>query len=81
MPDISLAPKVFDRALIARHLERRPEGHDDFVTRLVLADLVEDAPRRLAMGKAGRARALERFTAPTMAAAFERLYDEVLAPD
>ena len=41
MPDISLAPKVFDRALIARHLERRPEGHDDFVTRLVLADLVE----------------------------------------
>jgi hypothetical protein len=41
MPDISLAPKVFDRALIARHLERRPAGHDDFVTRLVLADLVE----------------------------------------
>ncbi len=41
MPDISLAPKVFDRALIARHLERRPQGHDDFVTRLVLADLEE----------------------------------------
>lgn len=41
MPDISLAPKVFDRALIARHLRRRPEGRDDFVTRLVLADLAE----------------------------------------
>ena len=41
MPEITLAPKVFDRALIARHLERRPEGHDDFVTRMVLADLDE----------------------------------------
>ncbi|MBL8598292.1 MAG: SAM-dependent methyltransferase [Devosia sp.] len=39
MPDITLAPNVFDRQLIARHLERRPKGHDDFVTRLVLADL------------------------------------------
>lgn len=34
-------PRVFDRALVARHLERRPTVHDDFVTRLVLADLVE----------------------------------------
>ena len=41
MPDIRLPPKIFDRHLIARHLERRPAGHDDFVTRLVLADLVE----------------------------------------
>jgi hypothetical protein len=41
MPDIRLPPKVFDRGLIARHLERRPAGHDDFVTRLVLADLEE----------------------------------------
>lgn len=41
MPDITLAPKVFDRPLIARHLARRPAGHDDFVTRLVLADLEE----------------------------------------
>jgi SAM-dependent methyltransferase len=41
MPDITLAPKVFDRPLIARHLARRPKGHDDFVTRLVLADLAE----------------------------------------
>jgi SAM-dependent methyltransferase len=38
MPDIML-PKVFDRSLIARHLRRRPAGHDDFVTALVLADL------------------------------------------
>jgi len=41
MPEISFAPKVFDRALIAHHLERRPAGHDDFVTRLLLADLEE----------------------------------------
>ena len=41
MPDITLAPKVFDRPLIARHLARRPQGFDDFVTRLVLADLEE----------------------------------------
>ena len=41
MPEISFAPKVFDRGLIRRHLERRPAGHDDFVTRLVLADLDE----------------------------------------
>lgn len=34
-------PKVFDRDLIARHLERRPSGHDDFVTRLALDDLGE----------------------------------------
>ncbi len=40
MPDI-VAPKVFDRELIARHLRRRPGGHDDFVTALVLDDLNE----------------------------------------
>ncbi len=39
MPDLKLPPKIFDRALIAKHLERRPAGHDDFVTKLVLADL------------------------------------------
>lgn len=41
MPDIRLPPKIFDRELIARHLRRRPQGHDDFVTRLVLDDLGE----------------------------------------
>ena len=39
MPNMTIAPKVFDRTLIAQHLRRRPAGHDDFVTRLVLADL------------------------------------------
>jgi SAM-dependent methyltransferase len=34
-------PQVFDRKLVARHLERRPTGVDDFVTRLVLGDLEE----------------------------------------
>jgi hypothetical protein len=38
MPDL---PRIFDRALIARHLARRPAGRDDFVTRLVLDDLGE----------------------------------------
>jgi hypothetical protein len=34
-------PRVFDRELIAAHLRRRPQGHDDFVTRLALDDLDE----------------------------------------
>lgn len=34
-------PKVFDRDLIARHLRRRPASRDDFVMRMVLADLDE----------------------------------------
>ena len=41
MPDIRVPPKIFDRELVARHLRGRPAGHDDFVTRLVLADLDE----------------------------------------
>ena len=41
MPIERVPPKIFDRALIAKHLERRPAGHDDFVTRMVLADLEE----------------------------------------
>ena len=41
MPEIRFAPKVFDRALIGHHLARRPQGFDDFVTRMVLADLEE----------------------------------------
>lgn len=40
MPDI-VVPKIFDRALIAKHLARRPADADDFVTRLALADLEE----------------------------------------
>ena len=39
MPEITFAPRVFDRTAIARHLARRPPDIDDFVTRLVLADL------------------------------------------
>jgi hypothetical protein len=41
MPDLSIAPKVFDRELVSRHLKRRSPERDDFVTRLVLADLME----------------------------------------
>jgi hypothetical protein len=38
---MALPPKIFDRALIARHLQRRPSDRDDFVMRLVLDDLDE----------------------------------------
>jgi hypothetical protein len=38
---MAMPPKVFDRVLIARHLERRAEGGDDFFMRLVLDDLAE----------------------------------------
>jgi hypothetical protein len=36
---MALPPKVFDRTLIAEHLERRPSEPDDFVTQLALDDL------------------------------------------
>lgn len=39
--------------------------------------LLEDADRRKAMGEAGRARALGRFTAEVMARSFDELYREV----
>ncbi|MEO5806570.1 SAM-dependent methyltransferase [Devosia sp.] len=38
---MQMPPKIFDRALIARHLARRTPDADDFVTRLVLGDLDE----------------------------------------
>ncbi|MEP7239837.1 MAG: SAM-dependent methyltransferase [Devosia sp.] len=40
MPSLG-PPKIFDRALIARHLARRPADRDDFITPMVLADLDE----------------------------------------
>ncbi len=36
---MALPPKIFDRAAIARHLDRRPAGRDDFVMKLALGDL------------------------------------------
>jgi len=54
---MSLPPKIFDTALIARHLARRADRGGDFVTRLVLDDLEErlatlirDFPRALIIG-------------------------------
>lgn len=41
MPEPRVPPKIFDRGLIARRLARRAPGFDDFVTRMVLADLDE----------------------------------------
>jgi hypothetical protein len=51
---MAIPPRVFDRPLIARHLGRRPDAVDDFVTRLVLDDLGE----RLGMVSRRFARAL-----------------------
>lgn len=54
---MSLPPKIFDTALIARHLARRPDQSGDFITQLVLDDLEErlvtlirDFPRALIIG-------------------------------
>lgn len=44
-----------------------------------LRTLLEDVELRSSFARAGRARALELFTAAQMAAHFERLYDELLA--
>jgi hypothetical protein len=41
MPETISLPKVFDRALVAQHLARRAPARDDFVTKLVLDDLVD----------------------------------------
>lgn len=35
------APRIFDRDLVRRHLERRPPDRDDFVLRLVVDDLAD----------------------------------------
>ena len=48
--------------------------------RASLARLLADPSQRERMGEAGRARALERFTANEMARQFERLYTELLDP-
>jgi glycosyltransferase involved in cell wall biosynthesis len=44
-----------------------------------LAALLKDADRRAQLGEAGRALALERFTAEAMARRYEELYGELLA--
>ena len=46
-----------------------------------VVSLLDDDGRRAAMGRAGRARARERFGADAMARGFERLYADLLGPD
>lgn len=53
-PVSSPVPTLFDRALVARRLARRPAGRDDFIAPLVRADLAE----RLATIKRPISRAL-----------------------
>jgi glycosyltransferase involved in cell wall biosynthesis len=44
-----------------------------------IAELIDDPARRAEMGRAGRRRAAEKFTAAGMVAGFERLYRELEA--
>jgi glycosyltransferase involved in cell wall biosynthesis len=53
-----------------------PSEDPDALARAI-AELIDDPARRAEMGRAGRRRAVERFTAEGMVAGFERLYREV----
>ena len=54
-----------------------PADPDDLAERL--AELARDAPRRAAMGAAGRARVLERYAVSRLIDDIDRLYRELLA--
>jgi glycosyltransferase involved in cell wall biosynthesis len=58
-------------------LTAKPLDPRDLAARI--ADLLADAPRRAAMGAAGRARVEERFATPKVCDALERAYARVLA--
>ena len=53
-----------------------PSEDPDALARAI-AELIDDPARRAEMGRAGRRRAVERFTADRMVAGFERLYREI----
>jgi glycosyltransferase involved in cell wall biosynthesis len=90
MPNAVLEAMASGLPVVATNVGGTPEAVEDGVTgRLVaygdpeglceaLASLVRDAPRRLAMGRAGRARVERLFSVGTMVAETERLLDEVL---
>lgn len=77
--------------VVATQVDGIPEVVEDGVTgRLVpadderaiaarLAELVADGAKRRALGAAGRARAAERFSVERMVAAYERLFEELVA--
>jgi glycosyltransferase involved in cell wall biosynthesis len=52
---------------------------DPHALAVALESLLSDPDRRTELGRAGRERVLSRFTASHMAAAFERLYAEIVA--
>ena len=54
-----------------------PDDPDELAARL--AELAGDAPRRAAMGEAGRARVLERYAVERLVDDVDRLYRELLA--
>jgi glycosyltransferase involved in cell wall biosynthesis len=79
------------RALVATPVQSIPEAVQDGTTGLLVApedhralasaidELLRDADRREAMGRRGRALALERFTSRTMARSYEALYRRLCA--
>lgn len=84
---MALPPKVFDRALIAEHLGRRPAEPDDFVTQLALDDLASrlitvsrDFERALILAPDGARLPLMGRSA-SGAFAFERLSTVLGSPD
>lgn len=84
---MALPPKVFDRALIAQHLGRRPAEPDDFVTQLALDDLASrlvgvsrDFERALILAPDGARLPLMGRSA-SGAFAFERLSTVLGSPD
>lgn len=84
---MALPPKVFDRALIAQHMSRRPAEPDDFITRLALDDLASrlitvsrDFQRALIMSPDGSRLPLMGRSA-SGAFAFERVSTVLGSPD
>ena len=90
MPNALLEAMGLGLAAVATAVGGTPEAIQDGVTGLLvpardaaalagaMATALEEPQRRGAMGRAARARFLERFTLPRMIAAYESLYRQVL---
>jgi glycosyltransferase involved in cell wall biosynthesis len=91
MPNAVLEAMAYGLPVVATNVGGSAEAVEDGVTGLLveygqpealceaLARLVSDAPRRLAMGQAGRARVERLFSVDTMVRETERLLDDVMS--
>jgi glycosyltransferase involved in cell wall biosynthesis len=89
-PLVALEAMLASRPLVATDVQSIPEAVEDGVTGFLvppddvgaltgaLTEALSDRPRLEEMGRRARARALERFTAPTMARSYEALYRRLL---